>query len=317
MHRPACILTLLLLIVLTGCDAGLIAPAKPAFRYVGEDMHTRRTVTCKQTAQEGKIVVAPPGGREVTMKLSPMLETRHSYRIPLAGINGKEGSLYVHFTVECDKDQSSIRSSLINLSIFCAVALISVLVFWRVSKLQPALTQDSRPWERRKRVLATFTGFFIVGLGLFLFAPEKSLYQDFGLMFMISWLPSVTWYSIWFAKRWAPIKLVPRGISAGAPYATHLHVKATFLEQPVPEEAPAGEKEYPCLLLIGTEGFTGRLWCTGDEKVTWAKEIPVNLKVQFLAPDVAHSRFPPGTVAKILVGRSVTGQVEVLPAPGA
>ena len=98
---------------------------------------------------------------------------------------------------------------------------------------------------------------------------------------------------------------------------TPSHVKATFLEQPVAEEAPAGEKEYPCLLLIGTEGFTGRLWCTGDEKVTWAKEIPVNLKVQFLAPDVAHSRFSPGTVAKILVGRGVTGQVEVLPALGA
>ena len=74
--------------------------APEAFWYENDDLHTRTTVTRKQTTQEEAIAITLPDEKRAVMKLSRMMKSGYSIRAPLAEINGDGGYLYVHIEIE-------------------------------------------------------------------------------------------------------------------------------------------------------------------------------------------------------------------------
>lgn len=75
-------------------------PLPPEFWYVGDDLHTRRTVTSGQVAREENVEIKLPDGTPLAMKLPHMLESGFSLRTPLTGMHRVKGHLYVHFLVD-------------------------------------------------------------------------------------------------------------------------------------------------------------------------------------------------------------------------
>src|SRR5438034_7793815 len=76
--------------------------------------------------------------------------------------------------------------------------------------------QDLELRKRRIRVVATFIALVVVGYLLFHLSPEKSSLKGVGVAFMIAWLPGVAWFTVWFARKRAPLVRVPPGFARNA-----------------------------------------------------------------------------------------------------
>ncbi len=160
---------------------------------------------------------------------------------------------------------------------------------------------------RRKRAIAVFVGLAVVGVLLNTFAPERSSAKSLGQAFMIAWLPGVAWFVVWFAKKRAPVLTQPPGFSSETALSAHLTAIANLGADAETALRGAHPKALNVVLLLGTEGFTARIWPVDGDRAT-----PNTVRVQILRPELVLSRLPPGASARVLLGSSVSGELRIL-----
>ena len=68
----------------------------------------------------------------------------------------------------------------------------------------------------------------------------------------------------------------------------------------------------PCLLALGSDRFSTRLWRVDKITGPWPNEETLILNAEFLVPERALPRFPIGTMAQVLVDNTFIGSVTVL-----
>jgi hypothetical protein len=165
---------------------------------------------------------------------------------------------------------------------------------------------------RRFLVIMAFAAMLLIGAALWFLASGKSRWHGLGIALLIAWVPGMGWFLFFFAKKRDPIPAGPRWFEDDSPLEAHATVRATFSEAPDPAQRASGESEFPCILLLGTEGFTSRVWSPALDKAAWTPGSPLALNLQLLVPSNALPKLPPGTVARLLVGRTVVGSAEVV-----
>jgi len=67
-----------------------------------------------------------------------------------------------------------------------------------------------------------------------------------------------------------------------------------------------------CLLILGTDGFSARLWRADKITGPWPSDEKLILNAEFLVPERALPRFPVDTMAQVLLGNTVIGTIKVL-----
>lgn len=70
--------------------------------------------------------------------------------------------------------------------------------------------------------------------------------------------------------------------------------------------------DLPCLLAVGSDGFSSRLWRADNISGPWPGNEAIILNAEFLVPERALPLFPVGTVAYVLINRKTIGIVKVL-----
>ncbi|MEP7294415.1 MAG: hypothetical protein ABI835_21675 [Chloroflexota bacterium] len=77
-------------------------------------------------------------------------------------------------------------------------------------------------------------------------------------------------------------------------------------------DVDGGILDLRCLLALGTDGFSARLWRADKITGPWPSEEKLILNAEFLVPERALPRFPPDTIAKVLLRDTFIGTVRVL-----
>lgn len=172
---------------------------------------------------------------------------------------------------------------------------------------------------RKKLVAYVFTFLAALGLGMYLLLPAESELRFLGLIVLIFWLPSTLRYLTRLAKERATALLLPT-TSPGAyhPREVNTTLEATFsvtvgtdLMQVDPN---GGILDLRCLLALGTDGFSTRLWRADKISGPWPSGEKLILNAEFLIPERALPRFPVDTIAQVLLRDTFIGTVRVLSA---
>ncbi len=170
----------------------------------------------------------------------------------------------------------------------------------------------------RKTLIAyAFTFLAALGLGMYLLLPAESELRFLGLIVLIFWLPMALRYLSRVVKERATTLLTPSpSPPAYHPREVNATLEATFSvtvgTDSMHVDAESGILDLRCLLALGTDGFSARLWRA--EKITgpWPGDEKLILNVEFLVPEVALPRFPVDTIARVLVRNTFIGTARVL-----
>ena len=170
---------------------------------------------------------------------------------------------------------------------------------------------------RKKLVAYVFTFLAALGLGMFLLLPAESELRFLGLIILIFWLPGALRYVTKLAKERATALLLPKTIPAAYhPREVNATLEATFsvtVGTDLMRVDPAGGiLDLRCLLALGTDGFSARLWRADKITGPWPSEEKLILNAEFLMPERALPRFPVDTMAQVLLRDTFIGTVRVL-----
>lgn len=169
---------------------------------------------------------------------------------------------------------------------------------------------------RQKRILYLFTFLAVLGLGMYLLLPPESELRLFGIVMMIFGFPMVLRHMTRYAKERAATLLPAATPPAFTAREVHVTLEATFLATVATDRMRSDKDilELWCLLALGTEGFSVRLWRLDKITGPWPGEETIILNAQFLVPQRALPRFPADTNAQVLLGNAFIGSVKVLSA---
>jgi hypothetical protein len=106
-----------------------------------------------------------------------------------------------------------------------------------------------------------------------------------------------------------PVAPVPREVNLTLE-ATFAQIVATTVMRV--DRADGDILDLPCLLALGSDGFSTRLWRADSISGPWPGGEAIILNAEFLMPERALPHFPVGTVAHVLVDSKVIGSVKVL-----
>jgi hypothetical protein len=171
---------------------------------------------------------------------------------------------------------------------------------------------------RKKLVAYAFTFLAALGLGMFLLLPAESELRFLGLIVLIFWLPMALRYLTKIAKERAAALLQPKPSPAAAshPREVNATLEATFSVTVGTDlmhvDADGGILDLRCLLALGTDGFSARLWRADKITGPWPSEEKLILNAEFLMPERALPRFPVDTTAQVLLRDTYIGTVRVL-----
>jgi hypothetical protein len=171
----------------------------------------------------------------------------------------------------------------------------------------------------RKQLIAyVFTFLAALGLCIFLFLPKESELRLLGLIVLIFWLPMALRYLNRLFKERATALLLPKESPPPAfhPREVNATLEATFSVTVGTDlmrvDADSGILDLRCLLALGTDGFSARLWRADKITGPWPSEEKLILNAEFLMPERALPRFPVDTIAKVLSRKNFIGTVRVL-----
>lgn len=169
---------------------------------------------------------------------------------------------------------------------------------------------------RKKLVIYVFTFLAAVGLGMYLLLPPESELRVLGLIVLIFWLPMALRYLGRLAKERATAMLPSASPPAFGPREVHVTLEATFSVTVGTDlmRVDNGILDLRCLLAMGADGFSARLWRADKITGPWPAEEKMILNAQFLVPDRALPRFPADTIAQALLRDTFIGTVRVLSA---
>ncbi len=170
---------------------------------------------------------------------------------------------------------------------------------------------------RKKLVAYVFTFLAALGLGMYLLLPPESELRFLGLIVVILWLPGALRYLTRQAKERATALLLPAASPpVFGPREVHMTLEATFSVTVGTDlmRVDNDTLELRCLLALGTDGFSARLWRADKITGPWPSDEKIILNAQFLVPERALPRFPADTMAQVLLRDTVVGAVNVLSA---
>ena len=138
-------------------------------------------------------------------------------------------------------------------------------------------------------------------------APDPSLARTLGTLMMVLWLPIIGNIIGWLMRRAQTPKHLPQGFASGAPFEPHALIELTLLEADTPSlSRPIRVGFFDAALVVDSEGFSARLAVPSDREPV--PEVPCELEVQFLRPELARRRLTPGTGFVLLAGRTALGK---------
>src|SRR5688572_13475040 len=167
---------------------------------------------------------------------------------------------------------------------------------------------------RQKLIIYFFTFLAALGLGMYLLLPAGSELRLLGIVLLIFCAPMVLRSMLRQAKVHAPALPPAAGPPALVPREVNLTLEATFPQIVATTLMRASNDilDLPCLLALGSDGFSTRLWRADKITGPWPSDEKLILNGEFLMPERALPRFPIGTTAHVLVGNQFIGSVKVL-----
>lgn len=167
---------------------------------------------------------------------------------------------------------------------------------------------------RQKLIIYFFTFLAAVGLGMYLLLPAGSELRLLGIVLMIFCAPLVLRSMLRHAKVHAPALPPAARPPAFVQREVNLTLEATF-SQIVATTLMRADKDIldlPCLLVLGSNAFSSRLWRADKITGPWPGDEKLILNAEFLMPERALPSFPIGTIARVLMGNKSIGSVKVL-----
>ncbi len=170
---------------------------------------------------------------------------------------------------------------------------------------------------RKQLVAYAFTFLAALGLGMFLLLPADSELRFLGLIVVIFWLPMALRYMNRVFKERATALLTPKPSPAEYhPREVNATLEATFTVTVGTDlmrvDADGGILDLRCLLAVGTDGFSARLWRADKITGPWPNDETLILNAEFLVPERALPRLPVDTMARVLLRDKFIGTVRVL-----
>lgn len=172
--------------------------------------------------------------------------------------------------------------------------------------------------QRKKLATYAFTALAALGLGMYLLLPRESELRFLGLIIVIFWLPMAVRNLTRLVKERAATLLQPKPITPGAfhPREVNAKLEATFSvivgTDLMHMDGDGGIWDLRCLLVLGSDGFSARLWRADNVMGPWPSGETLLLNAEFLVPERALPRFPADTIAQVLLRNTVIGTVKVL-----
>lgn len=171
----------------------------------------------------------------------------------------------------------------------------------------------------RQTLIVYFFAFLAaMGLAMYLLLPAESEWRLLGIVLMIFCAPLVLRALIRQIKVRAPKPPPPAPRPPEpVPREVNLTVEATFSQIVATDlmrldRADGDILDLPCLLTLGSDGFSARLWRADKISGPWPSGEAMVLNAEFLMPERALPRFPVGTTARVLVNKSYIGGITVL-----
>jgi hypothetical protein len=171
---------------------------------------------------------------------------------------------------------------------------------------------------RKKLAEYAFTFLAACGLGMYLLLPAESELRFLGLIVLIFWLPMALRYLNRLFKERATALLQPKESPPPAihPREVNATLEATFSVTVGTDlmrvDADSGILDLRCLLALGTDGFSARLWRTDKITGPWPSDEKLILNAEFLMPERALPHLPVDTMARVQLQNTVIGTVRVL-----
>jgi hypothetical protein len=155
------------------------------------------------------------------------------------------------------------------------------------------------------------------GLGMYLLLPAESELRLLGIVLLIFCSPMVLRSLLQHAKVRVPAPPPAERPPASVPREVNLTLEATFSEIVATtlmrvDRVDGDILDLPCLLALGSDGFSTRLWRADKISGPWPSDEAIILNAEFLMPERALPRFPIGAMARVLVDKKFIGSVKVL-----
>lgn len=146
--------------------------------------------------------------------------------------------------------------------------------------------------------MAVMLALAMSGLVIRYFAPDPSMLRDFGTLLMVMWLPAVGNFAAYLIGKIPrpPPRVVE--FTRGAAFEPHLQVRLEATQLPPGTVASFHATDDRCTIVLGKQGFLGRL----DGPVVQALLRPGEsvAQLELLHPHVALAQLPPGTQFHLL-----------------
>jgi hypothetical protein len=166
--------------------------------------------------------------------------------------------------------------------------------------------------SRRQIVMATLLGLAVLGAGMRYWAADPSLARDIGTLLLVLWLPAVGNLVAFLVRQWhvrRPRR--PMGFEATQAFAPQLIVRISPLEAQAAWGASIPPDQDCCTVIIGNEGFTART-AGALSQVLAGADMPRDVELELLRPELVLPRLVPGTGFRLLVGRAPVAQGTVV-----
>ena len=167
---------------------------------------------------------------------------------------------------------------------------------------------------RQTLIIYFFTFLAALGLGMYLLLPAGSEWRLLGIVLMIFCAPVVLRSMFRHIKAHTPKPVPAPRPPAPVPREVNLTLEATF-PQIVPTTLMRADNDImdlPCLLALGSDAFSSRLWRVDKITGPWPGDEALVLNAEFLMPERALPRFPVGTTGNVLMGNRYLGSFKVL-----
>ncbi len=169
---------------------------------------------------------------------------------------------------------------------------------------------------KKRRIAYAFTFLAALGLCMYLLLPKESELRLLGLIVMMLWLPMALRYVTRLVKERTTAMLQPKAKPSLAyhPREVNATLEATFSVTVGTDlmRVDNGILDLRCLLAMGTDGFSARLWRADKITGPWPAEEKLILNAEFLVPERALPHFPADTIARVLLRDRFIGTVRVL-----
>lgn len=171
----------------------------------------------------------------------------------------------------------------------------------------------------RQKLIGYFFAFLAaLGLAMYWLLPVGSELRLLGIVLLIFCLPIALRYALRHARGPSPATAPTPRAAEPRPAAVTREVNLTVegeFSKIVATTLMRADKDIldlPCLLALGSDGFSTRLWRVDKITGPWPNEEKLILNAEFLVPERALPRFPIGTMAQVFVGNILIGSVTVL-----